>query len=181
MSWSITSMFDAIIIPWNSVVDIQVYVKESSNLWPGSNNSKLLECFAAASWHGNKLFWAKQPPHQLFSTWSHCINPLPVPPKYFQIKQIYKILVRTLSHTLAKFDAVYMMEPYIVIAIISYVNLQSCLLIIFQYQPICMQYSWLSVEQPVRFRLSIVYASLGISNTKEDARNVNMPKYLHSE
>ena len=111
MSWSITSMFDAIIIPWNSVVDIQVYVKESSNLWPGSNNSKLLECFAAASWHGNKLFWAKQPPHQHFSTWSHCIDTLPAPPKYFQIKQRYNILVRTLSNTLAQFDAV-LLEPH---------------------------------------------------------------------
>ena len=30
------------------------------------------------------------------------------------------------------------------------VNVQSCLLIIFQYQPISLRYSWLSVEQPVR-------------------------------
>ena len=33
---------------------------------------------------------------------------------------------------------------------IWYVNIQSCLLIIFQYQPISLLYSWWSVEQPIR-------------------------------
>ena len=33
---------------------------------------------------------------------------------------------------------------------------QSCLLIMFQYQPISLQYSQLSVEQPITFRLSVV-------------------------
>ena len=44
-------------------------------------------------------------------------------------------------------------------------------------QPISLQYSWLSVEQPIRFQLSVVYTSLGIgiSNTIEDNSNVNMP------
>ena len=32
-------------------------------------------------------------------------------------------------------------------------NTQSCLLIIFQYQPIRFQYSWLSIEQPIRYWL----------------------------
>ena len=58
---------------------------------------------------------------------------------------------------------------------IRHVSVQSCLLIIFQYQPISLQYPWLSVEQPIRFQLSLVYASLGISNTIEDNCNVNMP------
>ena len=47
-------------------------------------------------------------------------------------------------------------------------NVQSCLLIFFQYQPISLQYSLRSVEQSIRFRTSVVYASLGISNTIED-------------
>ena len=47
---------------------------------------------------------------------------------------------------------------------IGHVDVQSCLLIIFQYQPITLQYSWLSVEQPIRFSLT---ASLRISNTIE--------------
>ena len=34
--------------------------------------------------------------------------------------------------------------------IIRHVNVQSCLLIIFQDQPISLQYSWLGVEQPIR-------------------------------
>ena len=33
---------------------------------------------------------------------------------------------------------------------IGHVNVQSCLLINFQYKPISLQYSWLSVEQPIR-------------------------------
>ena len=37
------------------------------------------------------------------------------------------------------------------------------------------RYSCLSVEQPIRFWLSVVYASLGISNTRTDNFNVNMP------
>ena len=40
-----------------------------------------------------------------------------------------------------------------------------------------MQYSWLSVEQPIRLRPSVVYASLGISDTIEDNSYVNMPYY----
>ena len=59
--------------------------------------------------------------------------------------------------------------------LIGHVNVQSCHLIIFQYQPIRLQFSWLSVEQPTRFRLSVVYASLGIFNLIEDISNVNMP------
>ena len=44
-------------------------------------------------------------------------------------------------------------------------------------QPISLQYSWRSVEQPIRFQLSVVYTSLGIgiSNTIEDNSSVNMP------
>ena len=34
---------------------------------------------------------------------------------------------------------------------------------------------FLSVEQPIRFQLSIAYASLGISSTIEDNSRVNMP------
>ena len=33
---------------------------------------------------------------------------------------------------------------------IKHINVQSCLLIHFQYKPISLQYSWLSVEQPIR-------------------------------
>ena len=33
---------------------------------------------------------------------------------------------------------------------IEHVNVQSCLLIIFQYQPISLRFSWLSVDQPIR-------------------------------
>ena len=51
--------------------------------------------------------------------------------------------------------------------LLGHIIVQSCLLIIFQYQPISLQYSWLSVEQPFRFRLSDVYVSLRISNTVE--------------
>ena len=57
--------------------------------------------------------------------------------------------------------------------VIWHVNVQS--FIIFQYQPIGLQYSVLSVEHPIRFRLRVVYASLGISNTIGDNSNVNMP------
>ena len=57
----------------------------------------------------------------------------------------------------------------------GHVNVQSCLLIIFWYQLVSLQYSWLSVEQPIRFWLGVEYASLGISNTIEDNSNVNMP------
>ena len=57
---------------------------------------------------------------------------------------------------------------------IAHDNVQSCPLIIFQYQPISLQYSSLSVEQPIRLQLSVIYASLGISNTIKDS-NVNMP------
>ena len=63
--------------------------------------------------------------------------------------------------------------------LIGHINAQSFLLIIFQFQPISLQYSRLSVEQPIRFRLSVVFASLGISKTIEDNSNVNMP-YYHS-
>ena len=34
---------------------------------------------------------------------------------------------------------------------LGYVNVQSCLLSIFHYQLISLQYSWLRVEQPIRF------------------------------
>ena len=34
---------------------------------------------------------------------------------------------------------------------IKHKNVQSCLLLNFQYKPISLQYSWLSVEQPIRF------------------------------
>ena len=57
----------------------------------------------------------------------------------------------------------------------GHLNVQSCLRIIFQHQPISLQCSWLSVEPPIRFWLSFVYASLGISNTIEDNSNFNMP------
>ena len=42
---------------------------------------------------------------------------------------------------------------------------------------ISLQYSRRSVEQPIRFQLSVVYTSLGIgiSNTIEDNSSVNMP------
>ena len=60
---------------------------------------------------------------------------------------------------------------------IGHVNVQSCLLIIFKHRPISLQSSWLSAEQPIRFRLSVVYAALGISNTIEANSNVNMPYY----
>ena len=65
--------------------------------------------------------------------------------------------------------------------LISIINLlrnickgQNCLLIIFRYQPISLQDFWLPIEQPIRFRLSIVYTSLGLSNTEEGNSNVNM-------
>ena len=38
--------------------------------------------------------------------------------------------------------------------LIGHVNVRNCLLFIFQYQPITLQYSWLSVEQPIGFWLS---------------------------
>ena len=62
---------------------------------------------------------------------------------------------------------------------IAQVNVQSFLLTNFQYQPISLQFSWLSVEQPIRFRLSVVYTctSLRISNTIEDNSNVDMPSW----
>ena len=66
---------------------------------------------------------------------------------------------------------------------IGHVNVHSCLLITFitfQYQPIRLQYSWLSVEQSAECRL--IYASLGISNLIEDNSNVNMPyNYIMSK
>ena len=34
---------------------------------------------------------------------------------------------------------------------IGNVNVQRCFLVIFQYKPFSLQYSWLSVEQPIRF------------------------------
>ena len=34
---------------------------------------------------------------------------------------------------------------------IRHVNVQSCIPIVTQYQPISLQYSWLAVEQPIRF------------------------------
>ena len=60
------------------------------------------------------------------------------------------------------------------------VNAQSCLLINFQYQPISLQFSWLSVEQPIKFRLSVEYASLGIFYTIEDNSTDNMPYCIGS-
>ena len=39
--------------------------------------------------------------------------------------------------------------------IVEYVNVQSCLLLNLQYKPISLQYSWLSVEQPVRIECCI--------------------------
>ena len=62
-----------------------------------------------------------------------------------------------------------------IIVWIGYVNVQIRLLIIFQYQPISLQYSLQSVEQPITFRLSVVYTSSGISNIIEDNSNINMP------
>ena len=56
----------------------------------------------------------------------------------------------------------------------GHINVQSCHLIIFQYQPISLQYSWLIVEQPIRFQLGVVYAQLGISNTIEDNSKAKM-------
>ena len=56
--------------------------------------------------------------------------------------------------------------------VIGYVYVQSCLLIVFQYRAISSNYQ---LEQPIRFRLSVVYASLGISNTIKDNSNDNMP------
>ena len=41
-----------------------------------------------------------------------------------------------------------------------------------------MLFSGLSVEQPIRFQLSVVYASLRISNTIEDNSNFNTPYYI---
>ena len=52
---------------------------------------------------------------------------------------------------------------------------QSYLLTIFQYQPIDMQYLGLNVEQPIKLWLSVVLASLGISNTLDDNSNINTP------
>ena len=61
--------------------------------------------------------------------------------------------------------------------VIGHVNVQNCLLIIFKYQPSSLQISCLSVEQPIRFSLGVVCASLGISITIEDNSNVFMPLY----
>ena len=47
----------------------------------------------------------------------------------------------------------------------------------FQYEPISLQYSWLSAEQPIRFGLGVVYVSLGIPNIIEDNSDVNMTYY----
>ena len=60
------------------------------------------------------------------------------------------------------------------VELIGHVNVQSCLLI-FLYQPINLQYSLLIVVQPIRIRLSVVYASWGISNTVEDNSDINIP------
>ena len=62
--------------------------------------------------------------------------------------------------------------------IIGHVYVQSCLLIMFQYWPISLQSFQLSVERPIRFGLSAVWASLGISTTEEDNSNINMPDCL---
>ena len=40
---------------------------------------------------------------------------------------------------------------------IGHVNIQSCLLIIFKYQPISLQYSWLSVESQLYYFDSVMY------------------------
>ena len=58
---------------------------------------------------------------------------------------------------------------------LMYKVVQSCLHIVFLYQQISLQYSWLSVEQPIRFWLSVVYVSLGIPYTIEDNPDVNIP------
>ena len=58
---------------------------------------------------------------------------------------------------------------------IGHVNVQSCPLIVFQYQLISLLCSWLSVEQPIRFWPSVAYLSLGCSNTVVDNLNVTMP------
>ena len=57
---------------------------------------------------------------------------------------------------------------------IGLVNVQSCVFIIFQYQPISLQHSLLTVEKPIIFWLSVVQASNGIFNKWEDNSNVNM-------
>ena len=55
-----------------------------------------------------------------------------------------------------------------------FITYQSFLLIILQYQPTSSQYSWPSIKQPIRFRLSVVFASLGISKAIDDISNVHM-------
>ena len=57
----------------------------------------------------------------------------------------------------------------------GHVNVQSCLLIIFQYQPISLQHYSLSVEKPIGFWLTdFLDASMGIPDTDEDNSNVKM-------
>ena len=61
----------------------------------------------------------------------------------------------------------------------GHVNVQSCLLIVFEYQPISFyQYSWLSVERAFRFWSSVVQELLGVSNTEEGNSNVAYPNTL---
>ena len=96
-------------------------------------------------------------------------------------KQINDAVTTTSYHIWKAFDAYFLpglhngldsLTPHF--CFLSYVSLsftlqighviQSCLLIIFQHQPISLQYSWLSFEQPIRFRLSVEHTSLGFSN-----------------
>ena len=46
----------------------------------------------------------------------------------------------------------------------GHVNAHSCLLINFQYIPISLPYSSLSVEQPIKLTECYIIVSLGISN-----------------
>ena len=51
---------------------------------------------------------------------------------------------------------------------------QGRLLIILKYLPESLQYPWQSFEQPIRFWLSVTWASLGVSNAEDGNSNDNM-------
>ena len=84
---------------------------------------------------------------------------------------MYQKVLQTLPSYLSNSARCFILE----FVVIEHVDIQSCLLIIFQHKPISLQYIWLSVGQPIRYRPSFVYAWLEISNKIEDKSNVNMP------
>ena len=56
---------------------------------------------------------------------------------------------------------------------LGHINVPSSFLVIFQSQPMCLQQSWMSAEQPIRYKHHWL-----ISNTEEDNSHVDMFMYL---